>query len=46
LHESFPEEVEAVINRMLECKLVKMNDVSIHILQLCKNAYPHPYPNV
>jgi len=38
LHETFPEEVEAVINRLLECKTVRMNDIPIHILKLCKNA--------
>ena len=38
LHETFPEEVEVVINRLLECKSVRMNDIPIHILKLCKNA--------
>ena len=38
LHETFPEEVEAVINRLLECKSVRMNDIPIHKLKLCKNA--------
>ena len=38
LHETFPEEVEAVINRLLECKSVRMNDIPIHILKLCKNV--------
>jgi len=38
LHETFPEEVAAVINRLLECKSVRMNDIPVHILKLCKNA--------
>ena len=37
-HETFPEEVEAVINRLLECKSVRMNDIPIRILKLCKSA--------
>jgi len=37
-HETLPEEVEAVINRLLECKSVRMNDIPIYILKLCKNA--------
>jgi len=41
LHETFPEEVEAVINRLLECKSVRMNDIPIRILKLCKNCNPH-----
>ena len=31
LHETFPEEVEAVINRLLECKIVRMNDIPIRV---------------
>jgi len=38
LHETFPEEVEAVINRLLECKSVRMNDIPIRILKVCKSA--------
>jgi len=38
LHETFPEEVEAVANRLLECKSVRMNDIPIHILKSCINA--------
>jgi len=38
LHETFPEEVEAVINSLLECKSVRMNDIPIHILKLCKSG--------
>jgi len=38
LHETFPEEVEAVINRLLECKSVRMNDIPIRMLKLCKSA--------
>ena len=36
--ETFPEEVEAVINRLLECKSVRMNAIPIRILKLCKSA--------
>ena len=41
LHETFPEEVEAVINRLVECKGVRMNDIPIHILKCVKMLYPH-----
>ena len=41
LHETFPEEVEAVINRLLECKSVRMNDIPICILKCVKVPYPH-----
>jgi len=38
LHETFPENVEAVINRLLKCKSVRMNDIPVHIRLFCKNA--------
>jgi len=38
LHEAFSEEVAAVINRLLECKSVRMSNILIHILKWCKNA--------
>jgi len=38
LHETSPEEVEALINRLFECKSVRMNDIPIRMLKLCKNA--------
>jgi len=38
LHETFPEEFEAVINRLLECKSVRMKDIPIRIPKLCKSA--------
>jgi len=38
LHGTFPEEGEAVINRLFECKSVRMNDIPIRILKLCKSA--------
>ena len=38
LHGTFPEEFEAVINRLLECKIVRMNDIPIRVLKLCKSA--------
>jgi len=34
----FSEQVKAVINRLLECKSVRMNDIPIHITKLCKIA--------
>jgi len=50
LHETFPEKVEAVINRLLECKSARMNDIPIHILKLYKNVlisyFPISSPNL
>jgi len=40
LHETFAHEVKAVINRLLRCKSVRMNDIPLHILKLRKNALP------
>ena len=34
LHETFPEEVEAVINRLLECNSVRMNDIPIEYTKI------------
>ena len=38
LHESFTEEVIAVINSLIESKNTRQNDTPIHILKLCKNV--------
>ena len=38
LHETFTEEVIAVINSLIESKSTRNNDIPIHILKLCKNV--------
>jgi len=38
LHETFPEEAEAVINMLLEWKSVRMNDIPIRVLKFCKSV--------
>jgi len=38
LHETYTEEVNAVINSLIESKSTRQNDIPIHILKLCNNA--------
>ena len=38
LHETFTEEVIAVINSLIETKSTRQNDIPIHLLKLCTNV--------